>query len=222
MNNNQKTNVIFIPGLAANSTIFDRIILNTELYECHYVNWIIPKKKESLLDYTKRLLINFPTKEPFIVIGVSFGGIIAQEINKIYHVKQTIIISSVKKDEEMPYHLNFIYKYKLYLLFPSRLIKHIGKLKKLEKGNSFFSKKIKLYNLYLNMRNPKYLDWAIKNVLSWRNNQIIPNLIHIHGNKDEVFPISNIKNCIIIEKGTHAMIVTKSSLISKVICEHIV
>ena len=36
-----------------------------------------------------------------------------------------------------------------------------------------------------------------------------PNLIHIHGNKDIIFPIENINDCIVVEGGTHIMILNK-------------
>ncbi|MEO1011823.1 MAG: alpha/beta hydrolase, partial [Bacteroidota bacterium] len=35
-------------------------------------------------------------------------------------------------------------------------------------------------------------------------------LVHIHGDKDSVFPISNIKDCITVKKGTHTMIIHRA------------
>ena len=43
------------------------------------------------------------------------------------------------------------------------------------------------------------------------------NVIHIHGNKDEIFPIKYIKNCIVIEGGTHVMILNKAKRISLIL-----
>jgi hypothetical protein len=34
-------------------------------------------------------------------------------------------------------------------------------------------------------------------------------VIHIHGDADEVFPIKNIQNCIVVKGGTHIMILSK-------------
>ena len=36
------------------------------------------------------------------------------------------------------------------------------------------------------------------------------NLVHIQGDKDPVFPIENIENCIIVENGTHTMILHRA------------
>ncbi len=56
----------------------------------------------------------------------------------------------------------------------------------------------------------KYLSWAIKNMVEWKREVADPRVYHIHGTRDEVFPIRYIKNCIKIKKGTHAMILQKT------------
>jgi hypothetical protein len=61
----------------------------------------------------------------------------------------------------------------------------------------------------LSVRDVYYLDWAIKNVILWEPTRVNPNVIHIHGDADEVFPIENIKKCIVVKGGTHVMILSK-------------
>ena len=70
-------------------------------------------------------------------------------------------------------------------------------------------KKLLLYEKFLFMRNKVYLDWAIEQMICWERTKIDPNVIHIHGNQDEVFPVKYIKNYITVKDGTHAMILTK-------------
>ncbi|MBC7494509.1 MAG: alpha/beta hydrolase, partial [Flavobacterium sp.] len=43
----------------------------------------------------------------------------------------------------------------------------------------------------------------------WNRTTIDPNVIHIHGDADEVFPVKNIKNFINIKGGTHMMILNR-------------
>lgn len=59
------------------------------------------------------------------------------------------------------------------------------------------------------MRDKKYLDWAIENVILWNNDKVDEKVLHIHGDKDEVFPIKYIHNCISVKGGTHIMIINK-------------
>ncbi|PHO00078.1 alpha/beta hydrolase, partial [Rhodobacteraceae bacterium 4F10] len=54
-------------------------------------------------------------------------------------------------------------------------------------------------------------------VLHWKQEESIPGIIHIHGKKDEVFPIKYIKNSIEIENGTHVMILNKAKTISEIL-----
>ena len=69
--------------------------------------------------------------------------------------------------------------------------------------------KLKLYEQFLHMRNKEYLDWAIEQVICWDRVKIDPNVIHIHGDADEVFPEKNIKKYINVKGGTHIMILNR-------------
>ena len=61
----------------------------------------------------------------------------------------------------------------------------------------------------MSVRDKKYLDWAIENTLIWTQKKADENVIHIHGDADEVFQIKHIQNCIVIKGGTHIMIINK-------------
>ena len=65
------------------------------------------------------------------------------------------------------------------------------------------------YRKYLAVTDKRYIVWAIKHMVCWDQTEVIPNIIHIHGDKDPVFPISKIKNCITVKDGTHIMILNK-------------
>ena len=54
-----------------------------------------------------------------------------------------------------------------------------------------------------------YLDWAVKQMVCWEQAKPMKDIIHIHGDKDNVFSIKNIKNCIVIPDGTHLMILNR-------------
>ena len=53
--NTIKTSVYFIPGLAAGKEIFEYISLPEQLYDVHIIEWIIPKKNETIKQYAKRM-----------------------------------------------------------------------------------------------------------------------------------------------------------------------
>ena len=70
-------------------------------------------------------------------------------------------------------------------------------------------KRLDLYKQYLSITDKRYLDWAIKQVVSWGQEQSDSNLVHIHGDKDLIFPIENINDSIVVKGGTHIMILNK-------------
>ena len=82
-------------------------------------------------------------------------------------------------------------------------------------------KRVDLYRKYLSMRDETYLPWAVYNVLHWQQDKPLDNIFHIHGNKDSVFPLKHIKNCTVIDGGTHVMVLNKAKEISNLIMEQI-
>jgi hypothetical protein len=203
-----KIHVYLMPGMAASSTIFEKIKLPEAIFEMHLLEWILPKAKETLQDYAKRMAKKI-THEDAVLIGVSFGGILVQEMKPFLKVKKVIIISSVKSNTELPRTMKIAKTTKAYKLIPTQLVENIESLVKYTFGSSIIKKRLKLYEKFLSMRDKVYLDWAIDNIVNWDRIAIDTSIIHIHGDADEVFPIKYIKNCIPVVGGTHIMIITK-------------
>lgn len=215
-----KTHIYFVPGLAASSKIFEYLQFPEDTFELHFLEWILPlSENEPISDYALRMA-GFVTAENPVLVGVSFGGIIAQEMSKHLHPKKIILISSIKSKKELPKRLNIIRKTKIYKLFPAYAIKNMEGFFKYAFGD-YAKKRIKIYKEYLSVRDEKYLKWAIYNVLHWNQKKSLKNTVHIHGTEDEIFPIKHIKNCIPIEKGTHVMILQKAKKISAIILDSI-
>ncbi len=199
--------VYFMPGMAANPSIFEYIKLPKDHFKIHWLEWIIPDPKESIEDYTKRLAKNVKHKNS-VLLGVSFGGIIVQEMSKFLTLKKLFVVSSVKSTHEMPKRLKIAERTKAYKLIPTQLLSNIEALAKYAFGETA-SKRIELYKKYLSVNDKYYIEWAIEQMVCWRNNKPLPNIIHIHGENDAVFPVHNIKDCITVKGGTHIMIINK-------------
>lgn len=202
-----KISVYFMPGLAASSSIFERIELPKEQFNTFYFDWIVPDKVTSLQAYAKQMA-TFVTCKNAVLIGVSFGGIVVQEMAHYLEVKKVIIISSVKCTTELPQHMKIAKITKAYKILPTSLLENIEILAKYAVGDHL-KKRFKLYERYLKMKDKTYLDWAIKQVVCWDRTISDPAVIHIHGDADDVFPVKNIKNFINVKGGTHMMIINR-------------
>lgn len=218
MNNVEKTHIYFVPGLAANTKIFEHIQLPPDTFELHFLDWILPvSTTEPIEHYAKRMCEKITHQNP-ILIGVSFGGVMVQEMSKIIHTQRVIIISSIKSRKELPKRLKIAQKTRAYKLFPAKIAENIEAYEHLFIGN-YLKKRAELYKMYLSVNNANYLQWAIHTVLNWQQHKELDYVLHIHGNKDEVFPIKHIKNVIEINNGTHIMILNKAKTISKILAK---
>jgi len=197
----------FMPGMAANPSIFERINLPEDQFKMHFLEWEIPNKDETLESYAKRMCFKIEHQNP-VLIGVSFGGILVQEMSKFLKVKKLIVVSSMKSKKELPKALKFLKTTKAYKILPTQLIENFELLAKFAFGKSV-TKRIELYKKYLSVRDKVYLDWAIKQIIFWPQEVPNPQAIYIHGERDSVFPNSSQENCIIIKDGTHIMIINK-------------
>ncbi len=212
--------IYFVPGLGANSRIFEYLELPEEHYELHYLDWLVPTGiDESIGSYAQRMCDQIKHKNP-VLIGVSFGGVMVQEMSKLIPVQKTIIISSVKSKAELPKRLRLARATKAYKLFPTKSISNIEAYEKYA-FSGFTKKRVALYKKYMSMNDQVYLPWAIHNVLHWNQEQANEEVLHIHGSADGVFPIKHIKNSLIIDGGTHTMILNKAKKISSLIIAHI-
>ena len=209
-----KIHVYFVPGLAASTGIFEYIQLPKDKFEMHYIEWILPHPNETISSYAKRMCETI-IEENIVLIGVSFGGIMVQEMAQFVNPKKVIIISSVKSNQELPTHMRLAKATHFYKILPTSLLGKVNYLARYVKGRGLLAKRVQLYNKYLQMKNTNYLDWAIKNVLLWKRSVPDDKVIHIHGDEDMVFPIKHIKNCIVVKGGTHIMIVNKHKWLSE-------
>jgi pimeloyl-ACP methyl ester carboxylesterase len=202
-----KIPVYFMPGLAASSAIFERIVLQETIFEIVLLEWEMPLYNETLPNYAKRISQKITHPNP-VLIGVSFGGILVQEMARFLKTRKVIIISSVKSNLEFPMAFKVAKNTKAYKLIPTTLLANVESLSQFSFGSKI-NKRLKLYEKFLRVRDKRYLDWAVEQVILWNRSVVDESVIHIHGDADDVFPIKNIQNCIVLKGGTHIMILNK-------------
>ena len=199
--------VYLMPGMAANPSIFEHIKLPQDQFEIHWLEWVIPFKDEPLSDYARRMTQQIKN-DNIVLLGVSFGGILVQEMAKIISVRKLFVVSSVISRNQLPKRFKILKKTKAYKLLPTQLIGNIDLLAKYAFGE-FIKKRINLYRKYLSVNSKDYLDWAIKQMVCWDQDSPLEGVIQIHGEKDGVFTNSCNGSCIVVKDGSHIMILNK-------------
>lgn len=207
MSDSQIIHVYLMPGLAANSSIFEFIELPKDKFEIHLLDWVIPAPGETLQEYARRMCKYVKHEDP-VLLGVSFGGVVVQEMAQFLNPMRLIIVSSVKCQRELPRRMKYASKIKLFKILPTGLVGHVDMLEKLAVGD-FAKKRMELYKKYLSVTDTRYLDWAIENMVCWDKREPMQEIVHIHGDKDEIFPYKYIEGCITVPGGTHVMIINR-------------
>lgn len=204
--------IYYISGLGADERVFRYLDLGD--VEFKHIRWETPEKDEALEDYCGRLITQIDLSGEVILIGVSFGGIVAQEIARKIRPAKVIILSSVKSVNEFDWQLSFVRKLRLYQLVPSRLLKWSNKLT----GDYYFGVQTKTESKLLGQiigdTDRHFMKWAIREIMNWKGNSTSDQIIHIHGDKDRIFPVSRIHDFIRVENAGHFMIVNRASEIA--------
>ncbi|MBI5858459.1 MAG: hypothetical protein HZB42_12515 [Sphingobacteriales bacterium] len=120
-------NVYFISGLGADKRAFS--LLDLSFCNPVFIEWIKPLKNESLRQYAIRLKEQITDPEP-VIVGVSFGGMLATEIAKTGSTRKTIIISSNKTKMEFPKILLTGKYLPLYKWLPSAFLRKSALIRK--------------------------------------------------------------------------------------------
>lgn len=201
-----------IPGLGADERVFQGLQLNAEF---RTINWLTPLKKESIENYTRRLAEEYGLfdKNELVLIGVSFGGLVAVELSKILNLKLVILVSSVAEKKEIPRFLRLIGRLGILPLIPLRLFR----IPKLIAYYLFRAKNKTLLSKILDDTDLKFAKWALIELATWNNADAPTSLFRIGGSKDLLLPPT--QNSFIVPEGGHFMVVDKATEISKLINE---
>jgi pimeloyl-ACP methyl ester carboxylesterase len=203
----------FFSGLGVDERMFAKLDLSG--LDHTFIQWINPKENEAIESYAKRISSQIKETNP-ILIGLSFGGMMAIEVSKIIPVHKTIIISSVKHFREIPRLHRLAGKMLLHHLVPVSFLKSPGIFKNWLFGATTKEEK-QLMTAVLNDTDPDFIEWAVDKILTWKNQTIPSGLLHIHGTKDKLLSARRIKDYEKIENGEHLMIYSRPGEITSII-----
>ena len=210
----QKTKIYCFPGQGSDARIFDSIRVDTAFFELAFIEYETPEKWMDLKDFAYSLINDIDTMNRYVLLGVSLGGMICAELNERLNPWKTILISSAKNWNELPFRYRFQKTIPLYRLFPKGLLlagsKIMQPLVEPDRKNNK-----ETFKDMLNKKNATYMKRTIHLIITWKRTENIKNTYHIHGDRDHTLPIRRIKNPdIIVENGSHMMTLTRGCEIS--------
>ncbi len=207
--------IYIFSGLGVDERVFKNI--NFGDFKPVFIKWIIPFKNEKIENYSKRLSEQILTENP-VLIGLSFGGMIAIEVSKLLETEKIILIASAKTKNEIPFYYRFLGQLKIHKLIPMYLLRTGNLMTHWFFGIKTEQEKL-LFKAILKDTNPDFLIWALDKIVQWKNKNYPEKLIHIHGTNDRVLPFYFISSNIEVQGGGHFMTVNKSVELSKILRE---
>ncbi|HEU4903766.1 MAG TPA: alpha/beta hydrolase [Flavisolibacter sp.] len=210
-------NVYFISGLGADRQAFEKIKLPTR-FSVHHLDWIKHKKGESLNAYAKRLALSIDTSQPFAIVGLSMGGMIASTMTQFLQPHKTILISSASCAAEFPPLFKIARIAQVHRLIPAFLFRKPNAMAHLLFGARSRNEK-RIMNHIISHSDAHFVKWGVSAILGWKNRKRPKNIYHIHGDRDKILPIRFTRPDAVVKNGSHFMVWTKAGEVSRLLAQ---
>lgn len=211
----------FFSGLGANQRAFKNLKISKD-FEPVFIEWNIPERGESLDHYVQRFAHEINVNEEFALVGLSFGGIIVQELNKYVNPEKTVLISSLQNRKQMPKYMKLSSRTAAHRAIPMRFFTS-DKLISYAFFRKLYNPKMPGLDEFFTYKDPYYLRWSIDKIVNWRPSvEKINGLYQMHGTKDIVFPHKYLMNeADLIQNGTHIMVLQKPKEVTTLLHQYL-
>lgn len=203
--------VYCISGLGADRRVFSKLRF-PQPFEMVHLPWITPKKGEELETYAGRMAAKIDLGEPYILCGLSMGGMVASCIAARYRPALTILLSSIPVSSDLPPIYRLAGALQLHRLLPISLFTSAAMFKRYLTGETPADKA--LIRQMIRDTDEVFIRWAFCAVLRWKFFQRPEPLIHIHGTRDGILPVRHTRPTHLIQGGDHLMVLSRAEEIN--------
>lgn len=204
-----------ISGIGADQRIFRN--LHIAGYELCPIPWLPFEGSDTVASYAVKLSKLIPDTNP-VIIGLSFGGMLATEIGKMRPTRKIFLVSSAKMTDQLPRIGKWPAVDKLIDLIPERMFRDPGPIG-LKLAGAITADDKSVLTSMMNDISPAFMKWALKAVVRWNNAKYPPDIIQIHGTADRIIPFANVHPDYTITGGTHVMIYNRAAEVSNIISD---
>lgn len=192
-----------IPGLGTDSALFEAI---DPEYLWRRIAWQLPTyPQESLANYAMRLASLIPSEEVPFLLGVSFGGVVAQEIARIRPVAGIVLISSLVDAQEKPWWMPLFEYVPLYRLGVGE-----WRIKTLPLWAPSWGitdpQEQALLQAMFRRADDRLRFWSLRQLIIWEAPSMTVPTLRLHGTRDSLFSVRHPQTCTLLEGGTHFMV----------------
>ncbi|MBS1664378.1 MAG: alpha/beta hydrolase [Bacteroidetes bacterium] len=204
-----------ISGLGADQRIFSHLeIPNVRLL---HLPWLIPAADEPIEAYALRMKAGIEGDNP-VLLGLSFGGMMAVEIARHCPGARVILLSSIPDRQSLPWWMRLCGRLRLNRLMPGKPGKGMGWLENYYLGVET-EEDAGLVRAFKEKSDPRYLHWAIDRILNWRNEIKPGTFFHVHGGRDRIFPLRRLRPTHVVPDGGHFMVNNRAEAVSRILTD---
>ena len=205
--------IVYVPGIGADHRAFSRLKTAPDQPQV-YADWLsLESTDESFETYCKRLVDHYKITNEDTLIGLSFGGLVVQQIAKVHGNKQVILVSSFRNRSDLKVLWTYCLKFKLYRLVPAFQLPLLAEVAS-PFLHSWRRKESKILREMLKDANFKLIRWSLKQIaLIDLKSTYHRRYLSLIGDKDLLIR-TWCSDEMIIPDGAHFMIYTKAEAIS--------
>lgn len=201
--------IYLLPGMGCDARLFERLQLNG--FEVVNLEWPSFGPRDTLEDIAGRMAAEVRSVEPHVLVGVSMGGMVAQELALFTKPRKVVLISSWTGPQEWPAHVRLGARLGMHRIIRDWTMHASWPLKRLMDPREGPVDRL-LWDM-AKKQSARQLRNGTGAIMRWKGSRWTGPLVRIHGDKDIVtplrFPVDHV-----VKGGQHVMILTKAAEVS--------
>lgn len=211
--------LILFSGMGADASVF--LPQSLAFPTLTVPDWLTPKGDDDLTSYCSRMADSLALTQPCIVGGASFGGIVALEMTRHLNALACVLIGSVRGPHQLPKRVRMLRPFSPALdITPLTLLQKSAASSAIAARNTGAEHFADVTRQFSNA-NADVLRWSARQILLWDSTYHDVDVRHIHGDRDNVFPISCVEPDEIVAGGGHAISMTHGPQVNEFLRKHI-
>ncbi|MFZ1686527.1 MAG: alpha/beta hydrolase [Flavobacteriales bacterium] len=202
--------IYLLPGIACDHRLFARLDLNG--HDVVKLDWPRFREGASVKDIAVDLLPLVDAAQPHVLVGVSLGGMVVQEIASMTNPHKVVLVSTWTAPREWPWFVRLGAALRAGALVNSTTMRMSWPVKR-----ALGSRDMDTDRFLMDMawkEGPAQIRRGVQAVLRWKGSTWTGSTIRIHGDHDGLMPMTRIRADHVVRGGTHAMVYCQAEAVS--------
>ena len=208
--------MLFRSGLSASREVYEPQL--RQFPNAVVPDWPEPLKGETLQEYAERFSGQLSSLRPCILGGMSFGGMLAQEMVPFLEPESLILIATIRGPDEFPLYVRIGKRLRGLLPYlPIRALQAMTIVLELPGVRAMFPLRRVLARQFREA-DPWLFRWSLEQLLTWpKSPEVNVPVWHIHGDRDPVLPHHRTTPNRLVAGGGHVLTLTHPAEVNQFI-----